>query len=676
MADSSIFSTRRRKKRLIKARENNANQAVPGKNLVILSKPQAEKVNDPPAMPGANNPVNFPELGKPTEVVNKTKPTVILKSREHESAHRGSPPISKENIDQTGRSSSPTVSSHLPSSPTPTYQIAQSKHVHSSHEEEADDRIMFHINDGVVKHGVQSVLVDSPDTDVFVNLIFHFNTTWQLQKLYVKLGNRKTKKTVPVHLLVDQLDNGLVSCLPAIHALSGCDSTSKVGPKLSGLKASIDLSLLEGFGVKELSPQITSNAEKFLVSGLKKTYCSTFDEYRWEQYHNSKTELDFNQLVCCSSTIREHIKRAYLQCKMWLQAPTPAVTKPDPLQYGYEATDVGITPVILPVSCRPDDLPPPCKCPRALLIENKLLPSTPMKSPVKLIDEHMQWSEGGAEFFLDQSDFYVIGVIGMQGVGKSSIMSMLANGRFALSERSNTFRIETKDHREVGEHATGGIDMYITSDRIILLDVQPVMSASVLERLLETDKRHASEFSSILHSSEIPSLQLMSFLYTVCHTVLVVQDWITDINLLKNLQTAEMLKPSLPSQNFVENSAEDIDDDYYPHIGSVGMDRDNLIPSLCGLPSQCDMNLFMLPQKSKTSHSGKDILNDYEGSPGMDVLSNSLYRQIYSMPRSHITRISITEKDWFLYAAKSWESIKKSNLNFFTEYGRVFTGYN
>ncbi|KAG1706210.1 Structural maintenance of chromosomes protein 6 [Nymphon striatum] len=181
----------------------------------------------------------------------------------------------------------------------------------SSNQEEADDRIMFHINDGVVKHGVQSVLVDSPDTDVFVNLIFHFNTTWQLQKLYMKLGNRKTKKTVPVHLLVDQLDNGLVSCLPAIHALSGCDST-------------------------KLSPQITSNAEKFLVSGLKKTDCSTFDEYRWEQYHNSKKELDFNQLVCCSSTIREHIKRAYLQCKMWLQAPTPVVTKPDPLQYGMK----------------------------------------------------------------------------------------------------------------------------------------------------------------------------------------------------------------------------------------------------------------------------------------------------------------------------------------------------
>ena len=191
----------------------------------------------------------------------------------------------------------------------------------SSNQEEADDRIMFHINDGVVKHGVQSVLVDSPDTDVFVNLIFHFHKTWQLQKLFVKLGKRKNKKTVPVYLLVDQLDNNLVSCLPAIHALSGCDSTSKVGPKLSGMKASMDLSLLEGFGVEELSPQMISNAEKFLVSGLKNTDCSTFDEYRWEQYHNAKKELDFNQLVCCSSTLGEHIKRAYLQCKMLRYLP-------------------------------------------------------------------------------------------------------------------------------------------------------------------------------------------------------------------------------------------------------------------------------------------------------------------------------------------------------------------
>lgn len=62
-------------------------------------------------------------------------------------------------------------------------------------------------------------------------------------KLYVKLGNRKNKKTVLVHLLADQVNSNLVSCLPAINALSKCDSTSKVGSKLAGLKTSMDLSL-------------------------------------------------------------------------------------------------------------------------------------------------------------------------------------------------------------------------------------------------------------------------------------------------------------------------------------------------------------------------------------------------------------------------------------------------
>ena len=106
-----------------------------------------------------------------------------------------------------------------------------------------------------------------------------------------------------------------------------------------------------------------NKAEQFLLSALKKTDCSTFDEYRWEKYHNSNKELNFNQLVCCSSTIQEHIKRAYLQSRIWYQAPTPSVTIFDPLQYGYETTDVGIIPIILPVPPRPNYLPPPCKYP-------------------------------------------------------------------------------------------------------------------------------------------------------------------------------------------------------------------------------------------------------------------------------------------------------------------------
>ena len=110
------------------------------------------------------------------------------------------------------------------------------------------------------------------------DLIFRCKNTWNLQKLFLKFGSRKNKKIVPIHLLVEQLHYNLVSRLPAIHALSGYDTTSKVGPKLSWIQSFVDLPLLDGFGEEELSTGIINKAEQFLLSPLKKTDCSTFDE--------------------------------------------------------------------------------------------------------------------------------------------------------------------------------------------------------------------------------------------------------------------------------------------------------------------------------------------------------------------------------------------------------------
>ena len=61
----------------------------------------------------------------------------------------------------------------------------------SSNQEEADGRIMYHINDGVVKHSVQSVFVDSPDVFViFFSLQKHLESTGAV----VKLGSRKKQE--------------------------------------------------------------------------------------------------------------------------------------------------------------------------------------------------------------------------------------------------------------------------------------------------------------------------------------------------------------------------------------------------------------------------------------------------------------------------------------------------
>lgn len=57
---------------------------------------------------------------------------------------------------------------------------------------------------------------------------------------------------------------------------------------------------------------------------------------------------------------------------------------------------------------------------------NPLAPPPEMKGSVKLVDEAFQFCDGSLEFLLDQNDFMVVGCLGLQGVGKSTLLSFLA----------------------------------------------------------------------------------------------------------------------------------------------------------------------------------------------------------------------------------------------------------
>lgn len=41
------------------------------------------------------------------------------------------------------------------------------------------------------------------------------------------------------------------------------------------------------------------------------------------------------------------------------------------------------------------------------------------------------------------------------------------------------------------------------------------------------------------------SLQLTTFLMQVCHTILVCVDWFVDLNVIRTIRTAEMLRPTV-----------------------------------------------------------------------------------------------------------------------------------
>ena len=57
-----------------------------------------------------------------------------------------------------------------------------------------------------------------------------------LPELWVLCGQGNTSRAVPIHNLAVEMPSILVSVLPAVHALTGCDTTSKVPTKHAAFK--------------------------------------------------------------------------------------------------------------------------------------------------------------------------------------------------------------------------------------------------------------------------------------------------------------------------------------------------------------------------------------------------------------------------------------------------------
>ena len=234
--------------------------------------------------------------------------------------------------------------------------------------EEADDRMMFHLNHAIKVDKFQKVVIASPDTDVFICSVYHFNhwIYFNLEELWVVSGRSNAVVATPVHNIANELDSNVIDVLPAVHALTGCDTTSKVGSKLSALQAATrcGYELLFSFGNSEISNEMILSAERFLVNcTARKSEMKTFDDLRNQTYHQKSFQLNLEKLPATSSSIRLHIKRAYLQCHLWIHAPFMETIDIDPIQFGYFLNDdEEIAPLIMNGPSIPDDFPAPCNC--------------------------------------------------------------------------------------------------------------------------------------------------------------------------------------------------------------------------------------------------------------------------------------------------------------------------
>lgn len=69
--------------------------------------------------------------------------------------------------------------------------------------------------------------------------------------------------------------------------------------------------------------------------------------------------------------------------------------------------------------------------------------------------------------------------------------------------------------------------MYITKDRVILLDCQALWSPSLIE---ESNTAVTARSANVV---TVDCLQIASYLMAICHVLIAVQDWFTDYNFLR-----------------------------------------------------------------------------------------------------------------------------------------------
>ena len=95
--------------------------------------------------------------------------------------------------------------------------------VYSNHEE-ADTRLILHIQFSIERFGTKRAVIWSPDTDVMILGVF-FAQELGIE-IWFKTRTKEKVRFIPLHEISSFLGQELTLTLLAFHAITGCDSTS------------------------------------------------------------------------------------------------------------------------------------------------------------------------------------------------------------------------------------------------------------------------------------------------------------------------------------------------------------------------------------------------------------------------------------------------------------------
>ncbi|XP_059611026.1 nonsense-mediated mRNA decay factor SMG9 [Phlebotomus argentipes] len=286
-----------------------------------------------------------------------------------------------------------------------------------------------------------------------------------------------------------------------------------------------------------------------------------------------------------------------------------------------------------------------------------------MTKPCELIFSNFEVNRKASENLSESNVFFkVIGVIGTKGSGKSVILNFLAQERCKISDNRKIF-LENRDSK-----SCSGLQMFITSDRTILLDFQEAFS------------------------NEADTIKMIMFALSLCHVLLIVQNDYLDMSLMRHVIFAEMMKfntgnrlsPEGPKIIFVKNrtTAQDI----------ARESRKIWEKTLEKIFSKTELNIYTeyLEDSAKKASKNtakcikqinliefpdlmcKNYVNCVDLDSAIEQLTCSVFRQMKNVSR--VSQAAFTEKMWWQLALSLAETHKTEY--FLRKYDHLTTAIN
>ena len=197
--------------------------------------------------------------------------------------------------------------------------------LYSTHEE-ADTRMILHAV-SLAKHC--RVVVNSDDIDVLVLLTYYVNKGMLSKEVYMHTGKHSQhERFVPVYEIAQQLGKNVCSALPAIHGMTGCDSTSsfkKIGKRRAFtvlVQHADSLPGLAKIGTSSSLEDSLSDARQYalLLYNFKSLAANggSLDEARY--LTASQTDKSCIYFPPTEDAFEQHMKRVNYQCAIWCRS--------------------------------------------------------------------------------------------------------------------------------------------------------------------------------------------------------------------------------------------------------------------------------------------------------------------------------------------------------------------